>query len=397
MNRKRRIAVLTGARSEYGLLESTLRLLHADARCDLFLIVTGMHLSERFGNTIEEIRSSGLPVYAAFPCLEDDDSALGIAHSTAKTTLGLAPILADTAPDALVLLGDRFELLGAATAALMMRIPIVHIHGGESTEGLIDEAVRHAVSKMATMHAVVAEPYRARLIAMGEEPDRVHVIGALGLDGIRTLVPIPRTDLIRAIGLVDRAHFALVTFHPVTLKPGDSVRQVEALCTAIRDLGTVIVTYPNADAENRDIINVFRKFISDHGNSVFIPSLGRHRYLSAMAVADVVVGNSSSGIIEAPSFRVPVVNIGERQQGRLRHANIIDCRPHESAITEALKHALDPAFRSSLSGLKSRFGDGYAAERLVSLLLDQPLPPIIKPFHDSQAFHDSVIASGLRA
>lgn len=394
----RRIALLTGTRAEWHLLEPLARRLHADPRCELRIVVTGMHLAPAFGRTVDAVRASGLPIAAEVPGLVDGDDALAATQSVALAGMNLAAVFARLRPDCLVVLGDRGEAFAAAWAAYLQRIPVAHLHGGESTAGAVDDGLRHAISKLAALHFPAAEPYAERLRAMGEPAERVHLVGAPGLDAIAAHRPRPRAAVLAGLGLRDARPLVLLTFHPVT-QAGEaaSLAQAEAVAEGVRRAapGALIVTAPNADAGGRALVPVSERLVAGHGNACLRASLGAV-YLDVLACADAMVGNSSSGILEAPSFRLPVVDVGDRQGGRLRHANVLGCAPTADAVASALARALDPAFRAGLAGLVSAFGDGRAAERIAAVLLDRPLPSPVKPFADGPAYAAAVARCGLR-
>lgn len=382
---RRRIAVVTGSRAEYGLLSGLLRLLADDPAVDLQLLVTGMHLSPRFGNTVDAIEADGFTINARIAILDaDDDSELATVRSVGRATTGLAEAFDRLRPEVVVVLGDRSEILAAAQAAMLLRIPLAHIHGGEATEGAVDDMIRHAVTKMAQLHFVAARPYARRVIQMGEDPARVHMVGAPGLDLIRTLPRKSRAALEDELGFdLSSGPLLLVTYHPVTMDPVASVAGMDALVQALTDLprARIIVTGVNSDPGHDAIARRIGAFAARAGNVLVRDSLGQRNYLSAMALAAAVIGNSSSGIIEAPALGVPTVNIGPRQGGRLRAASIIDCHEDHGAIAAAIATALDPRFKATWPQSLSLYGQGDAAGRIRAILL-QPLPPVVKPFHD---------------
>jgi len=381
----RRIAVVTGTRADYGLLHPLLCLLRDDPAVELQLVVTGMHLSPEFGLTHRTIAEDGFPVAAKVEMLLSSDTSVGIAKAIGLGTIGFADALDRLRPDIVVVLGDRFEILAAAQAAMTARIPIAHIHGGEATEGLIDEAIRHAVTKMAHLHFAAAEPYRRRIVRMGEHPDRVFTVGAPGLDWLRVLDPPDLAALERDLGLRLPAPLLLVTYHPVTLADADPAEPLRALLSALDALpeASVVLTKGNADTRGRIINEMIDAFAADRPNAVAATSLGQQRYLGLLRAADVVVGNSSSGLLEAPSCGTPTVNIGERQRGRLRAPSVIDCQEEAGAIAEAIARALSPAMRDLADRRETPFGDGRASARMAEVLTTFPLSGILmKPFYE---------------
>lgn len=380
----RRIAVFTGTRAEYGLLYWLMKDIQAHPELELQVIAAAMHLSPEFGHTWQAIVDDGFSVDAKVEMLLSSDSRVGIAKSMGLGNIGLADALERLAPDALVILGDRFEALAAAQTALVMNIPIMHLHGGEVTEGAYDDAIRHAITKMASLHGVAAEPYRQRVIQMGEKPERVLNVGALGLDHLARSPRMSRQALAESLGFALDAPFLLVTYHPVTLADEPPVESFQALLDALDRWPDhrVILTYPNADNGGRAIIPLLEAYAARQPARVLaIPSLGFKRYLSAVAAADAVVGNSSSGLIEVPSFGIPTVNIGQRQGGRLAADSVLHCDPQADAIDASLRQALRPAFREQCRHTLNPYGQGNAAQQIVDALATQPLETL-KTFHD---------------
>ena len=382
----RRVCVVTGTRADYGHLYWVLRELDADPRTDLQLVVTGAHLMERFGATVGRIEEDGFAITARVPMQLPDDSPLAVAGALAAATSGLADAFARLRPDLVVLLGDRYEELAAAQAALILGIPVAHLHGGETTEGAFDEAIRHSVTKMSHLHFVAADDYGRRVRQLGEDPARVHVVGAPGLDHLRRTELASRAELEEFLGIPLAAPVLLVTYHPETLGEDGGRSGLAALLGAIDDLGgaTVVVTGVNADPGHGPLSAALRDFVTaDPARRALVESLGQRRYLGLMAACDAVVGNSSSGLIEAPALRAPTVNIGDRQKGRLRAESVVDCRPERGDVAAALRRVLDPAFRASLPVQLSRYGAGDAAVRIRDVLATTDLSGItMKHFHD---------------
>jgi UDP-N-acetylglucosamine 2-epimerase (non-hydrolysing) len=382
----RRVCVVTGTRADYGHLYWVLRELDADPRTDLQLVVTGAHLMERFGATVGRIEEDGFAIAARVPMQLPDDSPLAVAGALAAATSGLADAFARLRPDLVVLLGDRYEELAAAQAALILGIPVAHLHGGETTEGAFDEAIRHSVTKMSHLHFVAADDYGRRVRQLGEDPARVHVVGAPGLDHLRRTELASRAELEEFLGIPLAAPVLLVTYHPETLGEDGGRSGLAALLDAIDDLGgaTVVVTGVNADPGHGPLSAALRDFVAtDPARRALVESLGQRRYLGLMAACDAVVGNSSSGLIEAPALRAPTVNIGDRQKGRLRAESVVDCRPERGDVAAALRRVLDPAFRASLPVQLSRYGAGDAAVRIRDVLATTDLSGItMKHFHD---------------
>lgn len=384
MTVSRRIAVVTGSRADYGLLRSLLFAIEADDDFTLQLIVTGMHLAPEFGLTYKQIEADGLPIAARVEMLVSSDTSSGIAKSMGLGLIGFADAFERLAPDMLVVLGDRFEILAAAQAALVQRIPLAHIHGGETSEGAFDESIRHALTKMAHWHFVAADPYRQRVVQMGEAPDRVFNFGAPGLDQLDSIDWLDRPALSRELGIADGAPLLLVTYHPATLGGRDPVQPMQALCTALArfDDAVIVFTYPNADTGGRALIACVDAFVAQApARRHAFASLGQQRYLSLMRAADAVVGNSSSGLIEAPALHKATVNLGDRQKGRLRAASVIDTTEDADAIEQALRKALSAEFQGRLPTLASPYGRGQAGVRICDTLRSLSLQ-IQKPFFD---------------
>ena len=377
----RRICVVTGTRAEYGLLRLVIQGLHEAPDCDLQLIATGMHLSPEFGLTYREIEEDGFPIADRIEMLLSGDTPSAINKSIGLAMIGFGDSFARLRPDLVVLLGDRFEILAAATAALVQGIPIAHIHGGESTEGAIDEAIRHAVTKMAHLHFVAAEPYRHRVLQLGEAPDRVFPVGGLGIDAIRPLPLLSRSELEESLGFRFLERNLMVTFHPPTIEHGAAAGQMRELFSALDALGPevgLLFTMPNADAGGRELARMIEGFVAERPNASAYSSLGQLRYLSCMKQMDGVVGNSSSGLLEAPSFGIGTVNIGERQAGRLRADSVIDCAPEREAIERALEQLFSAEFRERAAAAVNPYGGGGASEAIVATLRQHPLTGLLQ-------------------
>jgi UDP-hydrolysing UDP-N-acetyl-D-glucosamine 2-epimerase len=380
------IGVVTVARSDWGHLVPVLEALRAAPDVTLRLLVGGAHLSPRFGSTVAAIEAAGWPIAARVEMLEAGDAPRDLAVAAARGVAGFADVFARECLDLLVLLGDRLEMLAAATAALPFALPVAHIHGGEITEGAIDEQARHAITKLAHLHFAAAEPYARRILQMGEEPWRVHCVGAPGLDRLAARAILPRAEIAARLGLALRRPTLLVTFHPVTLEHADTARQVDELAAALAAVdGDVVISYPGADTAHRAIVERWTALASSRPGTRLAASLGEDVYASLLREADVMVGNSSSGIIEAGSFALPVVNVGTRQQGRLRGPNVVDVGHRRDEIAAGLARALAPAFRRGLAGMRNPYGDGAAAPRITEVLRKVELGPrlVRKRFVDS--------------
>lgn len=382
---RRKVCVVTATRAEYGLLYWLLCAMRDDPHIDLQLVVTGAHLSQAHGMTVRNIESDGFKIAERLPILLQDDSPQGISKSLGLATMAFADAFARLAPDILVLLGDRYEMLGAAQAAMIARLPIAHIHGGEATEGLIDEAIRHSITKMAHLHFVAAEDFRRRVIQLGEDPGRVWVVGAVGLDNIARLPLFDREALSAQLGISLEPPCLILTYHPVTLSLQDPGESMLMLLNAVDEVAsTIILTGVNADTGGSAMREVAEHFATARpGKVLFAESLGALHYLSAVKHADVVVGNSSSGLLEAPALGTPTVDIGERQQGRLRAPSVIHCAPNEQEILAAIHYALSLGHRAVAARHETPYGTPGAAERILSVLRVHPLEGlVIKRFYD---------------
>lgn len=370
--RRRRIAIITGSRAEYGLLYWIIKAVNEDPVLELRLIVTGTHLAGEFGFTVNRIRESGFPIAAEvkMPLSSDTDEA--IARAMGRVTAGFADAYSRLRPDIVVVLGDRFEIHAAVSAAVPFRIPIAHIHGGEATEGAFDEQFRHSITKMSHIHFASLKEYRNKIIQMGEDPKRVFCFGAPGIDNIIKLPLLSRKEVCGALNIPTDRKIGVITYHPVTLEADSSSGQISELLAAVEEIKDIhwIFTFPNADTGNRAIIGKIREFFKRYPlmSGIHI-SLGQLKYLSLLKYASLMVGNSSSGIIESPSFKLPVVNIGDRQRGRIRASNVIDVpKCARKDILRAVKTAMSSRFRRSLKGLKNPYGNGNASVKIVDAL-----------------------------
>jgi UDP-hydrolysing UDP-N-acetyl-D-glucosamine 2-epimerase len=370
---KRSIAVVTTSRADYSHLYWPLHELSRHPGVDLRLIVLGAHLSPQFGETVREIEKDGLPIAARVECLLSSDTDVGMAKTLGLAVLSLADLLAQTRPDLLLLIADRYEMLAPAAVALTLRIPIAHIEGGEVSEGAIDDAVRNALTKMSHVHFTSTEGARARVIAMGEEPWRVHRAGAPSLDHLRRSRLLNREQLEEKLQIDLRSATYLVAYHPVTLLR-DTTEEADALFAALEELsGPVLFCYPNSDAGNHALLEKTRTFLATRPESKLFVNLDAVTYWSLLREVSVMIGNSSSGIMEAASFALPVVNVGFRQKGRERARNVIDAEPSAPAIGAKIAEAGSSSFRDSLAGMTNPYGDGHAAEKIVQVLTSVPL------------------------
>ena len=382
----RKICIVTGSRAEYGLLRWLMTEIRDDPDLELQVIATGMHLSPEFGLTYRAIEEDGFAIDAKVEMLLSSDTAVGVTKALGLGVIGFADALDRLRPDIVVLLGDRFEIFAAAQAALVARLPIAHLHGGESTEGAVDEAIRHAITKMANIHFVAAEPYRTRVLQMGEDPARVFNYGAPGLDGIRRLRLLDLGEFEQSINFhLGHTNF-LVTYHPATLGGSAPENAFSEILKALDHFpqARFIFTMPNADVGGRSIARMIEAYVQ--GNSeraTALTSLGQLRYLSALAHVDVVIGNSSSGLIEAPVFGKPTVNIGARQSGRLKAESIIDCEEQVQPIVAAIRQALSPDMKRRCEHVQSLYDVGDASARIKQTLKTVSLDGIlVKKFRD---------------
>lgn len=365
----RTIGVVTVARSDYGIYLPVLRAISTDSDLGLRLLVSGMHLSPEFGLTVRMIEADGFEIAERVEMLLSSDSPEGIAKSMGLGTIGFAQAFGRSRPDILVVLGDRFEMHAAAVAALPFKIPIAHIHGGELTEGAIDEAIRHSITKMSHLHFAATEVYAQRVIQMGEEPWRVVVSGAPSLDHLRAMQIPSRAEIERECGIRVPDSFILVTYHPVTLEYENAGKQVDELLAALDEIGMpTIFTHPNADTRGRLIAHHIDEYVLERPGAQKVIAVGSAMYYGLMKYATAMVGNSSSGIIEAPSLELPVVNIGNRQRGRLRASNVIDVGNDRHEVIEGIRTAVSSGFKCTLVGIQNPYGDGHAAERILAEL-----------------------------
>ncbi len=382
---RKRICIVTGTRAEYGLLRWVMEGIRQSPLLELQLIATGMHLSPEFGMTVEAIKADGFQVDRKVEMLLSSDTAVGVTKSMGLGMIGFADALAELRPDLMLVLGDRYEIFSAAAAAMIARIPIAHLHGGETTQGAFDEAIRHSITKMSQLHFVAAEEYRRRVIQLGEQPDRVFQVGGLGIDNIRRLTLLARDELEAALEFKLASRNLLITFHPVTLEHNTSAAQMDELLAALaerQDTG-LIFTMPNADTEGRVLFRQIQDFCARHPNARAYTSLGQLRYLSCIRHVDGVVGNSSSGLAEVPSFNKGTINIGDRQRGRLRAASVIDCEPDRASIGAALDRLFSPAFQAQLPGVENPYGNGGASDDIVKTLEQRALDDLLKKrFYD---------------
>ena len=367
----RKVCFVTGSRADFGLLVWPMRAVEQTAGLKLQLVATGMHLAPEFGHTIDHIRGEGFVVDETVESLLSSDSGVGVAKSVGIGVIGFADAFARLEPDLVVVLGDRFETFAAAQAAMFMRLPMAHLFGGDVTEGAVDESTRHAISKMSHLHFTSNRDSTRRLMQLGEDPARIHTIGSPGIDAIKRLKLMDRATVGREVGMALGPHNMLVTFHPVTVEAGRSVNELDELFAALSTLDPewrLFFTLANADAEGRALNSRIETFVADRPNSIAVASLGQLRYISLMNQVDVVVGNSSSGVLEAPSLNVPTVDIGDRQKGRERASSVFHAPPERGAIVAAIAKALSHGRKATVSP----YGDGESSQRFANVIAAIP-------------------------
>jgi GDP/UDP-N,N'-diacetylbacillosamine 2-epimerase (hydrolysing) len=368
---KRRICVVTGTRAEYGLLFWLMKGIKEDKSLELQIIVTGMHLSPEFGLTYEVIENDGFKINHKVEMLLSADTPSAISKSTGIGLIGIADAYNMLKPDLVVLLGDRYEIFSASVGALFARIPIAHIHGGETTSGAFDEALRHSITKMATLHFVAADPYRKRVIQLGENPGRVMTVGGLGVENIKKIKLLDKEKLENNIRFKFGKKNLLVTFHPVTLENSTSEQQFKTLLDCLERLVDthIIFTKSNSDSDGRIINELINDFVIKRNNSaIAFSSMGQLSYLSAMQFVDAVVGNSSSGLTEAPSFKIGTINVGDRQKGRLKAESIIDCNPAKKEIEYSIAKLYSEDFQQKLKEVKNPYDGGLVSDKILNTI-----------------------------
>lgn len=384
-----KVAVITGTRADYGLLRPTITALDADAGFELALVVSSMHLQEIHGLTVREIETDGVPIAARVPAGGLFEQPGDLARHLGRAVGAFTEALAEITPDLVLVLGDRWEILAASLAATGLGIPISHLHGGELSEGSLDDAMRHCITKLAHLHFVATRAYAERVCQLGEDPARVHVVGAAGIESIRTLPLLDRDALARSLGLAELERPLIsLTLHPASLTPEQAGRDAEAVAGAVDEVlggwGTVIVTLPNDDPGNASVRDVLVTWVRSRTGAHAFASLGQLRYLSLLRHADAVVGNSSSALLEAPAFHLPAVNVGDRQLGRIKPPSVIDTGTDAAAVAAGLRRALDPGFRAALEDSPNPYGDGRVSERILAVLRGVADPAALRHKH----FHD---------
>lgn len=377
----RKICVVTGTRAEFGLLRWLMQEIQHEPELELQVLATGMHVSPEFGLTYREIEQAGFRINAKVEMLLSADTATAVTKSMGIGLISYADAYERLAPDLIVVLGDRFEIFAATAAAMIAGIPVAHLHGGETTEGAFDEAIRHSITKMSHLHFVAAEEYRRRVIQLGEQPERVFLVGGLGIDAIKRIKLLDREALEESLGFKFGPRNLLITFHPVTLEGQiSSGQQVAELLAALGELDDthLLFTMPNADTGGRELAAMLNQFAATRQNVRVYTSLGQLRYLSCMKYVDAVVGNSSSGLAEAPSMGIATINIGDRQKGRLSASSVINCEPTQQSISKALSTVFDPSFRSTLTSTKNPYGSGGASEKIAKIIKNHDLKNLMK-------------------
>jgi len=382
---KRRICIITGTRADYGLLRWLMHGIQAHPNLQLQVVATGMHLAPELGNTMNEIVADGFTIDHRVESLLSSDTPVGIAKSMGLGMIGFADAFRILNPDLILVLGDRFEIFSAVSAALVAGLPVAHLHGGESTEGAFDDALRHAITKMSHLHFVANEVYRQRVIQMGESPERVWTTGGLGVDAIGRVPLLNRAELEAKLGFELGNKSLLVTFHPSTLSHQQASAEMNALLQSLDELQDtrIIFTHPNADTQGRILAQQLVEYARHRPHVLSVLSLGQRKYLSCIAQVDAVVGNSSSGLTEVPTFRKPTINIGDRQKGRLAAQSVIHCEANKDAIKQAFQRLNDPKFQQSLEHVQNPYGDGHACEKIIEVIQTIPLDGLIhKSFHE---------------
>ena len=376
----KKICVVTGSRAEYGLLRHLMDGIRNSSELELQLIATGMHLSPEFGLTFREIEKDGFHIDRKIEMMLSSDTPVGITKSMGLGMIGFADALNEFKPDLLLVLGDRYEIIVAASAAMVARIPIAHLHGGEATEGAFDEAIRHSITKMSHLHFVATEEYQQRVIQLGENPELVFHVGGLGIDNIIRLKLLNREELEDSLDFKLGSKNLLITYHSVTLEQGLVSKQMGELLTALEKFKDVnlIFTMPNSDTDGRILFQMIKEFIARNPRAKVFTSLGQLRYLSCIKHVDGVVGNSSSGLTEVPTFRKGTINIGDRQRGRLKAQSVIDCDPKEESISSAIQTLYSTVFQNKLTTVKNPYGTGGASESILNILNNISLNGILK-------------------
>lgn len=372
---KKKITIVTATRAEYGLLKPIIHALASEEKIDANVVVTGAHLSPEFGTTYKEIEKDHINISRKIEILVSSDTPAAISKSMGLAMISFAEYFEESKPDALLVLGDRYETLAVCCAAMNARIPIIHLYGGETTEGAVDEAIRHSITKMSALHFTSTEVYRKRVIQLGETPERVFCVGAVGVENALKTALLDKSELENAIAFRLDSPYAVITFHPVTLEGDSAEGQFSEVLQALDEHKEMkyIFTKANADADGRIINKMIDSFVGEHENATAFASLGTLRYLSALKYAAMVIGNSSSGIVEVPSFGVPTINIGDRQKGRIQAKSVINCAAQKNQILHAIDTASSDGFRKSAAEAENPYGDGNTTGKIISVIKDKLL------------------------
>ncbi len=381
----RKICVITGTRAEYGLLYWLMKGIDADKDLELQIIVTGMHLSPEFGNTYQQIEKDGFTIDEKVDIKLTSDSEIGVSKSMGLGMIGFANSLHDLSPDLIVVLGDRFEIFSAVSAAMIAKIPVAHLHGGECTEGSFDEPIRHSITKMSHLHFTATKEYKNRVVQLGEHPNRVFNVGGLGIDNINQLKLLSKVEFEKSINFSLGEKNILITFHPVTLEKSTAGVQFKELLESIDELKntTIIFTKANSDTGGRVVNSMIDGYVADHDNAISFTSMGQVNYLSALQFVDAVVGNSSSGLLEAPSFKIGTIDIGDRQKGRTKAGSVISCQPNKRSIDVAFNTLYSDGFQGALDSVKNPYGTGGASNSILVIISQFNLSNILKKtFYD---------------
>lgn len=384
---KRKICFFTGTRAEYGIMSRLMRMVADSQEFEIQIVATNMHLSPEFGLTYKEIENDGFVINKKVEMLLSSDTANGTLKSMGLAVIGFADALEELKPDLAVILGDRYEMLAAAQSCLIYKIPVAHLYGGEITEGAYDDSIRHAITKMSCLHFTSTEEYRKRIIQMGEQPERVFYVGSLGVDNIRNEAAMPLEELENSLDFKLGNKFLLITFHPVTMENSTAAAQCDDLLKALEDINDeyqLLFTLPNSDTDGRVIVSRVKDYVNAHnGKSLAVTSLGKKRYYSALKYAFAVIGNSSSGLVEAPSFGIPTLNIGDRQKGRARGGSIVDIAATYQDIKSGLQKALSADFRQIAASAKNPYEKTNTLQNIFDVLKNYPLDNIVKKhFYD---------------
>jgi GDP/UDP-N,N'-diacetylbacillosamine 2-epimerase (hydrolysing) len=381
---KKKICVVSGSRADFGLLKILMKKIKLSEKLKLQIIATGMHLSHDYGYTYKEIENEGFTINEKVVSINTGDNSVAVLNSIAKGISGISIAVEKLKPDLMLVLGDRYEILAAGIVAMMSKIPLAHIHGGEITEGAIDDSIRHSITKMSHFHFVASEVYRKRVLQLGEEVTNVFNVGGLGVDAIKNTRLLSKSELESELGFSFGSKNLLVTFHPVTNENNSSKKHIVNLLKSLEKHENIrcIFTMPNSDQDNKIISTVVNQFVLKHNNHISFKSLGQKKYLSCLQFVDGVIGNSSSGLLEAPSFNIGTINIGERQTGRLKADSVIDCQPDSDSISSALSKLFSLGFQNILKNITNPYGDGNASAKILKILENRSFNISSKNFKD---------------